>query len=599
MDASLQLNDEHSTLLQRAWRLTIPPLLIAVVIAALLASFAGFISVRLAQQYHLNTAYYPDSSGYRISAVQIHQTLATQGLGTALTQAFKLKDGLDVVLRVLFAPSMLVHRFGHVVVLMPFMAVFIFLTIWYVFMRTRSLLLGIVTVAFLFTSGLVYGPYAGIADYWKDSLATWLLGSACIAWLLSERLKHRRWAALCGLLLGLLVMQRTAAAVYAAPIFAVLWISAIYQIIRSEGWKPAFNRTCAFAVPAASLAALVALFQFQILHTYYFGSGYAFGSMQFIARTLGANLIARGGMILFLLPWAYILCVVSISAWREQSSEILTAVWFVVGFPVFIILSHSLYVPGFYACWTVLLIVLLAPLLPRTLSGRYRNLFLIVLIIIAGSGAAIQYKRSALNAYQSSPDALLKRQFYLDIANVLLAQPEPRPYKLIVTEAGADFWNVLFYDVGKEKALAWQESSAFFSVHDSYYQTVFPNLTGDQIVRENIQRLEQVPGTIVIASCEAKDLLNQLWFTPKPAVDFLAQGNPLAANIAIQLNEYVLQSPHWKAMRRLDSPYGCAFIYQYIQQPLSSREKWQEVSCASRMTELPMVSDFRLSDCLE
>ena len=54
MDASLQLNDEHSTLLQRAWRLTIPPLLIAVVIAALLASFAGFISVRLAQQYHLS-----------------------------------------------------------------------------------------------------------------------------------------------------------------------------------------------------------------------------------------------------------------------------------------------------------------------------------------------------------------------------------------------------------------------------------------------------------------------------------------------------------------------------------------------------------------
>lgn len=410
-----------------------------------------------------------------------------------------------------------------------------------------------------------------------------------MTWLLAEQLQRRRWAFLSGLFLGLLLMQRTGAAVYVAPLFAVLFVRAAYGRLRLTGIRRAASDIALFVAPALVLVSLVVIFQLNFLYSYYFGAQYAYGGYGFIARVLKQSVDAYGGLLSYLLPFVYVICLLAIVDWREQLADLLTAAWLVAGFPAMIILSKTLYTPGFHVCLSILMIVLLATLMPRRIAGNYRYLLLALLSVVAISGSAVQYVRSTLKATQPTPEAQATRDFYLQLANALLAQPAPRSYKLIFTEAGVDFQNLLYFDFGAEQARALPESAAFFSVHDSYYQTAFGNLSAQQIVQENVKRLEGLPGTMVVADCEPQQLLKRSWFAPNPAVEYLAQGNPLAANIAVELSEYVLHSPHWKAINRLQSPFGCMYIYLYTPQSLSAVQKWQQLGFVSLMPELPLT----------
>jgi hypothetical protein len=67
----------------------------------------------------------------------------------AIAATARLKDGLDVLLRAVLWPGMLQHRFGHLAVALPFMGLFVHLTVWYVFVRTRSLARGAIAASSL------------------------------------------------------------------------------------------------------------------------------------------------------------------------------------------------------------------------------------------------------------------------------------------------------------------------------------------------------------------------------------------------------------------------------------------------------------------
>ena len=55
------------------------------------------------------------------------------------------------------------------------------LVFWFVSTRTQSVPLGLAVATFVFALPPLYHPFSGMADYWKDNLGTWLLGSAAVS----------------------------------------------------------------------------------------------------------------------------------------------------------------------------------------------------------------------------------------------------------------------------------------------------------------------------------------------------------------------------------------------------------------------------------
>jgi hypothetical protein len=562
-------------LIQRLDRFGIPPLLISIVLTIGMSATIGKLAVKLSRQYYAVAPYHYDSATYRMQAVRFHESLEAHGIASALVQSLQTKDSLDISLRLVLTPQFLLHPYGHMVVLLPFMSVFIFLVIWYVFTRTNSLLLSLAAVAFLFTFPLMYSPSAapivgGIADYEKDNLATWLIGSAVMAWLLSSTLTRRHWSFFCGLFLGLLVMQRAVAAVYAATIFLPLVLWATYQRVRSDGIKLALIRIGSFAIPAALLGSLLIIVQWRQLYNYYFVVGYSYGTPVLVARYLlyGLRNVSVAPFVLVVCG-AYLFCLISISLWKQQRGDIIVAGWFVFALPLIISITSAFYF-GFYPIWIVLLIVLLATLIPRTLGANI-SVFALALLLVASTSSAIQYHISFNRARALAESLATTRLFYQDLAHVITAQPEPSNYGLLFDEVDFPFLNQVFSD----KGVLLNPTAVFMSIHDSYYRAAFGDLSAQQIADINIRSLEQRTGALAVAYCEPRDILKQ--------PNFLENNRDLlAAHVAIAMNDYLLHSPAWKAIRKLSSPYGCLYVYQHSAQVLSETEKWQSLAFSGR-----------------
>lgn len=573
-------------LIQQLYRVRIPPLLIIMSLAMGLAAMAGRQAVKVSRDYYAIAPYHYDSASYRMQAVRLHETLKSKGMAHALRQSLQAKDSVDMTLRLILAPRFLLHPYGHLVVLLPFMSVFILLAGWYVFTRTNSLLLSIATFALLFAFPFIYDPYMGIADYWKDNLATWLLGSAAVAWLLSNMLAERRWAFLCSLFLGLLVMQRTAAAVYAGMLFLPLFLWAIYQRLRLDGPRQALARIGVFVAPATLLSGLLAVIQWQQLYKYYFVVGYAYGTPALIAQYL-AHPIHELGLppivVVAVICVMYLLYLISGSSRKQQRDEIIVASWLVVGLPLVVILSSGFYF-GFYAVWPVLLIVLLATLIPRSLSITNSRLFALVLLIVASASSVFQYHISVAKGRLLAESRVGQRKLHQDVANIIAAQPEPRSYGLFFDEDEGPFFNHVFFDHG----ILLPPPAGYMSVHDTYYRAEFGDLTAQEIIDLNIRNLEQQAGAIAVAFCEPKDILKQPLFLSDRQL-FSSDEQPLAIPVAIALNDYLLQSPRWRAISRLNSPFGCLYAYKYSAQTLTETEKWQDLAFHKSLTEIPLT----------
>jgi hypothetical protein len=568
-------------------RLALPPAFVGVAFAIALALIAGWLAVGLSQEFYSIAPYHYDSAAYRLQAVELHDIRESSGLIAALTQSLQTKDSLDLTLRLLFAPRFLLHRFGHLAILLPFMSVWIFLIIWYVFSRTHSLLLGGATVAFLFTFPFIFKPLQGMGDYWKDNLATWLLGSAVVTWILAELLTRRRWSLLCGLLLGMLVMQRSVAAIYAAILFLPLFVWATYWRVRLDGWMPALARLAVFVVPAALLGGLVMLVQWQQLYTYYFVAGYAYGTPARVAQYLIDNFHRWFGFAPFLLLAVTAVCLLSTSSWRRERRAMITTGWLVVGLPLAVIATASFYF-GLLALWPVLLVTFFAALLPTLQGVQHRQMIAAMLGIIALAASIVQYQVSASDARELADQRAPLRQLHQQLARLILAQPEPRAYGLLIDEMEDPFLNYVVFDQG-----VWLgPQAAYITIHDSYARAKFGKMTPQQIADANIRNLEKHDRTVAVAYCRPEEVMTQ----PR----FLSDGKLIAAPAAMAVNQHLRNSPHWRALQQINSPYGCLYVYQFSVRPLTEVERWEQVKSYVGLDEisvaLPLAPDVRMYD---
>ncbi len=563
------------TLLAQAGRPTWRVTTIGAILSLSLTLLAGWVAIHLSETYYVAAPYHYDSASYRLGSIRAHDRLISEGLGVSLLNFLTIKDGLDLSLRLVFAPDSLLHPYGHLAVLLPLMGLFIFITIWYVFRRTGSLLLGLAVVAFQFTFPLMYAPHFGIADYWKDNIATWLLGSAAISWLLSETLTRRRWSTLSGVFLGLLVFQRAVVGIYAAMLFGPLFMWAAYQRLREDGLKPALMRLGAFVTPALVIGGTVAILQGQQLYSYYFVTGYAYTTASGVANFLLNTLFTKLGFAPLGLAGVYLVCLLLIRQWPRQRGELVIGLWWVAGLPLAVMVSASLY-HGFFPLWMVLLVVLLAVITPRTLSAGGNRWLALFFLAVALPSALIHYQM----AITESQNLVVTRgkepllQFYRELITIIAAQPEPRRYGLMFDEIEAPLLNQAFFDRG----LRLDEPIIFQSIHDSYYRQKFGPLPPQEIANSQIKTLEQAAGTIAVTYCFPQRILIRS--------SYLETGQTIAAEVAGMITTHLLHSPHWQATYQLNPPYGCLYVYQYTPATLTDEEKWQSVSETPSATEI-------------
>src|SRR5262249_13766190 len=104
----------------------IPPSWVCIARAVLLTAAAAWGAVRVSRAFYAHAPHHDDSASYRYTAVAHYALYAEKGRAAALAEALRAKDGLDVTLRLLVAPSALLPFYGHLTVLLPFLALFLF-----------------------------------------------------------------------------------------------------------------------------------------------------------------------------------------------------------------------------------------------------------------------------------------------------------------------------------------------------------------------------------------------------------------------------------------------------------------------------------------
>src|SRR5260221_7276885 len=101
-------------LIQWLYRVRVPPFLLVVLAAISLTAAAGWMAVRLSQEYYRVAPDHYDSAGYRLQSIFFYKMFESEGIGATLWQSLQTKDSLDITLRLLFAPlvpRMLLSRF--------------------------------------------------------------------------------------------------------------------------------------------------------------------------------------------------------------------------------------------------------------------------------------------------------------------------------------------------------------------------------------------------------------------------------------------------------------------------------------------------------
>lgn len=521
------------------------------ILALLVTAAAGWLAVSMSRQYYLVAPYHFDSASYRASAVTFAKMRASEGLRAAWNAAWQTKDPLDVSLRVLFAPGSLLHPYGHLVVLLPAMAIFLFLLAQTVEERTGSAFWAITIVAFLFSFPLVYAPLLGIADYTKDGLATWLLGIAALAWLRSDDLSRRGWTVVAGVSFGLLACQRVVAAFYAGLLFAPLAAIAFRRLARAHGTRLAIVRIFQLAIPCLAIAGAVIAAQGSSLYQYYTVRGYDYASPVAVASYLFTGW--RSGPFLQALAtvgiaFVFLLLIGRQRFWRQETRRpLLESAWLIVGLPLVVMASQALY-HGFQALWTPLLLVGLAICVP---AGTQRvRLLAVGLLAIAVVGGAYQYRTSTPLAGRNASAISPARALFTRLGDVISHQPEPRRYALLFDEVGSLFRNQARFDAG----VPLDQEVVRISIHDTYYVADFGAATPEDIVEQKRQILESEPGTIAVATCNYREAGRQ-----RP---FLNDGQRIAAPVAELLARYLHESSGWRIIVRLPSHYGPLCVYQ-------------------------------------
>lgn len=545
-----------------------------ILFAILFATFAVTIAIHFSQLYYATAPFHYDSAFYLYRALQLYDVVLDNGRLQAALQILHLdKDFLDILLRVLIFPNSLQMTYGHLVVAFPFMVLFNFQLLQIVIKKTQSVWSGLLVVSFLFCFSFIYTPYQGIADYWKESVAMWILGSAFLSFILSDYLKNWQNSLLSGILFGLLIMERTGLSIYAALLLLPLVLKTFYTFYYQSS-KTYFFSIMLFIIPAGLICLFVGLMEWNLLYQYYFVKGYDYVSTFHVTKHLIWLIIHFKWQLLPIITLAILTLVCLLSTpYIQFSSDILIASWLVIGFPLMISLTRGMY-DGFYNTWCVLLAIFFATILPVHLNTSMNRLTLnFILSTIIVCSISIQFYLINQNRLDLMKNYAGWRVFYDALTDTIMKEKVPRNFSFIMDEDYAPFYDHI--RLNRQIAFKQMNIVGFTSVHDSYYAAEFSDMTKNpqKLADDIIQSLEVYSSTsspvLTVAYCDPKEV--------EKSQAFGMDSQKIAIPIITEQTQYLKTSSHWQSIKKLNSPYGCVFVYRYSNSPLTHTQKWQIV----------------------
>lgn len=484
--------------------------------------------------------------------MKLSETLRRHGLESALRDVLATRDALEPTVRLLVAPDSLRRLRGHLLVAVPLLALFLALLAGVVWERSGSPLLALAATLLVPCFPFVHDPVAGLSDYWRESTATWLLGSAWVCWLQSDGLRRRGWGTGCGALVAALILTRQVAGAYALASLAPCVVQTLPRAFGRAADPAVRARLVRLVLPIAGAAALVVLLAGQKLYTYYVVTAWSYGGAGDVVRYLEALVPERLGI-------GPLAVAAALAAPRRHLSRRawLAVAWLCVSMPLVAVLSGGLY-HGTFALATPMLVVAGAwALCAKRGAHPAAAAALVALLAFLGAAQHVRMRRHSL-----AVAALVQptRQFYRALTDAVLDGDPSARYGLLFDAVDTLFVNTAFFDRG-----IWPSGTvSFHSVVDSYYRQHFPGLDARAAGRANLEALAR-PGTRAAAFCTAADAARSL-----PAQPFARE----AASVA---SEGLRDGPRWKALRRFDAPVGCVLLYERVETDLAPDEKWATV----------------------
>jgi hypothetical protein len=533
-------------------------------LALLLTAALTALGVSVLDTYHTRAHYHFDSAGYRYNALLLYQN----SKGARLAAAAKLleqKDTLDLVLRLVLYPRALASFHGHLYVQVPFMVLFFTLALWYVYRRTGTLLYGVAALSVVALFGTLYHPVQGLMDYWKENLAVWLLGGALVSWFLSERGTQRGWGFLCGVLLGLLALQRVVVVVYGTVIFLPLLTHALLQRVRGGGWRKLLGDGLAFGIVPLVVAGFLVLTQAKGIIHYYSVAGYDYATPSVVAKYLwthpfSASWTFRLGVLAFLAVPAVAL----MWSGSGRARALTVALWLVVAFPATVIATKAMY-HGFSVVLMVLTATAVCRLAPGNLSAPALRAVSVLLLVVAGVGGLVQVRANAAVTEQYAQRNVQYRQVFAELGDVLVNKPAGAGVGFFFDECFALVQMQLYYDHGVRPT---NEIKYFSSVHDSYYRASFGDKAPDEIAKYLIAHMELDTGMVAVVPAQAESVARLF---PAP----VGSAESIPAQVNGRITKHIQASPRWRATRYLSSEvYGPLLVFQLSAKQLTLEEKW-------------------------
>ncbi|MET0552797.1 MAG: hypothetical protein ABW221_07160 [Vicinamibacteria bacterium] len=512
----------------------------------------------LSREYYAVAPYHHDSAASRMYAVKLSETRRTAGLGAALREVLATRDSLEPTVRLLVAPASLHWLRGHLVSCVPLLALFLTLVAGLVWERSGSPLLAAVATLLLPCFAYVHDPVGGFADYWRESSATWLLGSAVACWFGSDDLRRRGWGTACGALLAALVLTRTVAGIYGALVLAPLVARVLPHVLGARADAVRRGRLLRLAALAAAGAAVTALLVGGKLYVYYLVTGWSYGASRDVLAYVGPQVPSRAGLGLLVVAAA--VAVARILRREELPGRFwFDAAWLVAAIPLVVAVTGALY-HGTFALATPLCVLAGALALAALRGTRPAVALGLLAIAVAASAAELALVRRHARAVAA--EAAPTRRFYQDLTGSLLGRDPAVRYGLLFDAVDTIFVNTAFFDHG-----VWPTGTvSYHTVMDTYYRQHFPGLDAPGAARRNLEAVNSRVGTRAAAFCTPADVARNL-----PAQPFAREAGTLAS-------AFLRADPRWKALRRFDAPVGCVMLYERVASDLTAAEKWAAVA---------------------